>query len=275
MPWDLLLVLSGGYAWLLTWLWGLFINAVAADLYTVYSRIIYQGVAALALCGGAVLLALFVSLAARSKEKGWLKNALLYRLGCWFGRVLHHPLRRLWDVLRSLPMIWKTVLFCACAIGVECLCLYWLYWDGAVLPIILFNVVICVVLLACAACNKRLQQGCRAIADGNMNFRVDTRRMFGDFRGPGRGPEPDRLRHRRGGGGAAQVGAVQNRADHQRLPRPQDPPHQHRQLCGSAEQALPARGRPLLCGGASAPVRPAEKADGGPGGGAPRPPPAT
>ena len=182
MPWDLLLVPSGGYAWLLTWLWGLFINAVAADLYTVYSRIIYQGVAALALCGGAVLLALFVSLAARSKEKGWLKNALLYRLGCWFGRVLHHPLRRLWDVLRSLPMIWKTVLFCACAIGVECLCLYWLYWDGAVLPIILFNVVICVVLLACAACNKRLQQGCRAIADGNMDFRVDTRHMFGDFR---------------------------------------------------------------------------------------------
>ena len=52
------------------------------------------------------------------------------------------------QMLQSLPLIWKTVLFCGCVIAVECLCLYQLFWDGNVVPIILLNVLVCLALLS-------------------------------------------------------------------------------------------------------------------------------
>ena len=81
-------------------------------------------------------------------------------------------------------------------------------------------------------------------------------------------PEQHPPGHPARGGGADEVGADEDRAHHQRLPRHQNPPDLHRQLCGPAEKAGDAqRPGPGIPGGSGPPVRPAEKAHRGPGGG--------
>lgn len=185
MPWDVTLILGAALGALGLFLWDFFIQAFAAYFYTIYDRKIYLAAALAALYGGVLLMLMFTTFAARCKAQGWLKNSLIYRLCTWLGKLLHHPLARLGQVFKSLPLIWKTVLFCGGCIAVECLCLYQLFWDGNVVPIILLNVLVCLVLLSAATHLKKLQQGCRAIADGHMDFRVDTKFMCPDFRAQG------------------------------------------------------------------------------------------
>lgn len=185
MPWDVLLVLGVGFGLLGILLWDFFIQAFATYFYTIYNEKVYLASALAALYGGILLMLMFTSFAARCKYPGWLKNSLVYRLFLWLGELLHHPLGRLGQVLRALPLVWKTVLFCGCVIGVECLCLNLLFWDGNVVPIILLNVLVFLVLLTSSVHLKKLQQGCRAIADGHMDFRVDTKYMYSDFRAQG------------------------------------------------------------------------------------------
>lgn len=185
MPWDVLLVLGVGFGVLGSLLWDFFIQAFATYFYTIYNEKVYLAVALAALYGGILLMLMFTSFAARCKSPGWLKNSLVYRLFHWLGELLHHPLGQLGQVLRALPLVWKTVLFCGCCIAVECLCLYQLFWDGNVVPIILLNVLIFLVMLTASVHLKKLQQGCRAIADGDMEFRVDTKFMGPDFRAQG------------------------------------------------------------------------------------------
>lgn len=185
MPWDVLLVLGVGFGVLGTLLWDFFIQAFATYFYAIYNEKVYLAAAVAALYGGILLMLMFTTFAARCKTRGWLKNSLVYRLFHWLGELLHHPLGRFSQVLRALPLVWKTVLFCGGCIAVECFCLYQLFWDGNVIPIILLNVLVCLVLLTASVHLKKLQLGCRAIADGDMEFRVDTRYMYPDFRAQG------------------------------------------------------------------------------------------
>lgn len=184
-PWDVTLLLGVGFAILEWYLWKFFIRACAASFYTIYGRNIYLAAALAAIYGGGLILLMFTTFAARCKTRGWLKNCLIYRALSRLDRLLHHPLGRLAQLLRSLPLVWKTVLFCGCVIAVEALCLYQLFWDGSVLPIVLLNAAVTLVLLSSSVNLKKLQQACRAIADGDMEHRVDTSHMFLDFRAQG------------------------------------------------------------------------------------------
>lgn len=185
VPWDVTLLLGAAFGITGVYLWDFFIQAFAAYFYTIYDQRIYLAASLAALYGGILLMLMFTTFATRCKTRGWLKNALIYRFFDWLNRVLHHPVGRLAQMLQSLPLIWKTVLFCGCVIAVECLCLYQLFWDGNVVPIILLNVLVCLALLSAAVHLKKLQQGCRAIANGDMEFRVDTKFMGPDFRAQG------------------------------------------------------------------------------------------
>ena len=185
LPWDITLLLGAGFSILEWYLWKFFIRACAASFYSVYDRKIYLAAALAALYGGALILLVITTFAARCKKQGWMKNCLIFRFFSWLDRLLHHPISRLVQVLRSLPLVWKTVLFCGCVIAVEALCLYQLFWDGSVLPIVLLNVAVTLVLLSSSVNLKKLQQACRAIANGDMEHRVDTSHMFLDFRAQG------------------------------------------------------------------------------------------
>ncbi|MGN0837091.1 MAG: histidine kinase dimerization/phospho-acceptor domain-containing protein, partial [Akkermansia sp.] len=116
------------------------------------------------------------------KVKGWWKNSLIYLALHWLGETLHHPLRQLREILLNLPLVWKTLLLGMALAVAEVYALFQVYWYGSVTPILLFNVLVAFIVLSAAVCMKKLQQGCQAIADGDGDFRVDTSRMYLDFR---------------------------------------------------------------------------------------------
>lgn len=179
IPWDLLalitaILFAGGI--------GLFISCYGDLFYRFYSIDKFVPIAAFSACGAAMFLLFSLSLAARCKVPDWGHNSVLYRCADGIGGVLHHPLRRLADLLRNLPLLWKTIVLGLIMIPLEILCLFLLYWDSLVYPIVLFNIVVALIILSAVLNMKKLQIGCKAVADGNLNYRVDTSHMYLDYR---------------------------------------------------------------------------------------------
>lgn len=179
IPWDLLALLTivmfaGGI--------GLFITCYGDLFRQFYSLHNFIPVAAFSACGATLFLLFSLTLAARCKVPDWGHNSILYRCADSIGGVLHHPLRRLGDLLRNLPLLWKTIVLGLIMIPLEIFCLALLYWDSLVYPIVLFNVVVALIILSAVLNMKKLQLGCKAVADGNLDYRVDTSHMYLDYR---------------------------------------------------------------------------------------------
>ena len=120
------------------------------------------------------------SFAMRVKVGGWWRNTLIWRIL----RLVWRVLRGIWHVLRAVPLVWKTALIAAAVSFVE------LLWTAAFrhdtdvffsLWIIEHFVLICAVLYL-AAVMRRLQKGGRALAEGDFDYRTDTRGMLWDFK---------------------------------------------------------------------------------------------
>ena len=237
IPWDLALVL-----W--TCVVALCVGGVAAaiEFYMGYSnsigemliRLVYgNGTLAFGALGagcGLVLLTFMMSLAARVKQPGWLKNALCIRFVLW---VIHgvrkgagavtekvgetverakgqkkieetsgekpNPLRRLWNGLvqglrrffrwigrnlAGLPIIGKGVLITLLFVGGDWVCVgFW--WNGGGFLLAVWTFAQALALLYAFSVMKRLQIAAKTIADGDLDYRVDTKRMLWDFKAHG------------------------------------------------------------------------------------------
>ena len=237
IPWDLALVL-----W--TCAVALCVGGVAAaiEFYIAYSdsigdvliRLVYgNGLLAFGALGagcGLVLLTFMMSLAARVKQPGWLKNALCIRFVLW---VIHgvrkgadavtekvgetverakgqkkneettgekpNPLRRLWNSLvqglrrffrwigrnlAGLPLIGKGVLITLLFVGGDWVCVgFW--WNGGGFLLAVWTFAQALALLYAFSVMKRLQIAAKTIADGDLDYRVDTKRMLWDFKAHG------------------------------------------------------------------------------------------
>ena len=237
IPWDLALVL-----W--TCAVALCVGGVAAaiEFYIAYSdsigdvliRLVYgNGLLAFGALGagcGLVLLTFMMSLAARVKQPGWLKNALCIRFVLW---VIHgvrkgagavtekvgetverakgqkeneetigekpNPLRRLWNglvqglrrffrwigrSLAGLPIIGKGVLITLLFVGGDWVCVgFW--WNGGGFLLAVWTFAQALALLYAFSVMKRLQIAAKTIADGDLDYRVDTKRMLWDFKAHG------------------------------------------------------------------------------------------
>lgn len=126
------------------------------------------------------------------------KPGLLARLreGClrffrWIGRGLKRLgqgmkklLGRGGAAMQTLPLMWKSVLFVAAVVIVELICMMlagqWVFWAG-----IVWNLLLGLVMLRACVSMKTLQEAARTIADGDLDFRVDTSKMFLDFKAHG------------------------------------------------------------------------------------------
>ena len=237
IPWDLALVL-----W--TCAVALCVGGVAAaiEFYMAYSDSIGEtlirlvdgnGILAFGALGagcGLVLLTFMMSLAARVKQPGWLKNALCIRFVLW---VIHgvrkgagavtekvgetverakgqkeneetsgekpNLLRRLWDGLvqglrrffrwigrglAGLPIIGKGVLITLLFVGGDWVCVgFW--WNGGGFLLAVWTFAQALALLYAFSVMKRLQIAAKTIADGDLDYRVDTKRMLWDFKAHG------------------------------------------------------------------------------------------
>lgn len=244
IPWDLALVL-----W--TCAVALCVGGVAAaiEFYMGYSnsigemliRLVYgNGMLAFGALGagcGLVLLTFMMSLAARVKQPGWLKNALCIRFVLWVihgvrkgaGAVTekvgetverakgqkeneetsgekHNLLRRIWNGLvqglrrffrwigrgfrvlgrglAGLPIIGKGVLITLLFVGGDWVCVgFW--WNGGGFLLAVWTFAQALALLYAFSVMKRLQIAAKTIADGDLDYRVDTKRMLWDFKAHG------------------------------------------------------------------------------------------
>ena len=216
--------------------------AAAIEFYIAYSdsigdvliRLVYgNGLLAFGALGagcGLVLLTFMMSLAARVKQPGWLKNALCIRFVLW---VIHgvrkgagavtekvgetverakgqkeneetsgekpNSLRRLWNGLvqglrrffrwigrnlAGLPIIGKGVLITLLFVGGDWVCVgFW--WNGGGFLLAVWTFAQALALLYAFSVMKRLQIAAKTIADGDLDYRVDTKRMLWDFKAHG------------------------------------------------------------------------------------------
>ncbi len=146
----------------------------------------------------AICLGLSMSVACRIKSRTLLKNTVIWwackltwRLCklCWkWTKALGRWCKRLWGRFlqgtRKLPMIWRTCLIVAALCFLELLFLagsmyhmesylaFWLLEHLILVPVILFG----------ALTLRRLQAGGEAMAAGDLNYQVDTHRMYWDFK---------------------------------------------------------------------------------------------
>ena len=162
-------------------------DAVVDDYYVLdhYAETVY-GLRYQAVAGAAgesvLLMAASVSIAARSKTPGWWKNSLVYLAWNGVGTLFHHPLRQLGYFLTHLSIMWKTLLLGTVFVGLEVLSLYPFYWDGNPVFLIAVNVLFGLTIIGGAVNMKRLQRAGKELAGGNMEYRVDTGTLFGDYR---------------------------------------------------------------------------------------------
>ena len=179
IPWDVYLLLCGALALMVGLLgsWtGQFIGS------TPFRGSSIAGIAVVAAGESVLFMAASVSIAARSKTPGWWKNSLVYLAWNGVGALFHHPLRQLGYFLTHLSIMWKTLLLGTVFVGLEVLSLYPFYWDGNPVFLIAVNVLFGLTLISGAVNMKRLQLAGKELADGNMEYRVDTGKLFGDYR---------------------------------------------------------------------------------------------
>ena len=126
----------------------------------------------------------FMELAIRLKMGKWWQNTLLYRVLRFFGRICKRFFHGVATLIRGVPMVWRTVLLCLAVCLVEFLGLMLFYRDTGVLLFFwgLEKVVLCVAVTFAAIMCKNLQEGSEALAEGNLNYKLDTSHMIMTFK---------------------------------------------------------------------------------------------
>ena len=130
------------------------------------------------------MLGLCMSMACRIKQKNLITGSFLYLflqkctviigyvLKCmgWMGRTLM-------NLIREIPLVWKTVLF----LGATYLLEMFLYFEADGL-LLLERAILAVLVLYIAIQMRRLQKGGEALAQGDLQYRVDTKGMILDLK---------------------------------------------------------------------------------------------
>jgi len=146
------------------------------------------------ICG---LLGLCMSAAARSKEHTLIKNTVIYRvcmlaaeaLGIIWGlfkklmRLAGKVLSYFWHGITEIPVSWKTALIYA---GISFAELFWCGMTDAdeatIIVLLLERIVLFPAVLAVSASLKKLRDGGKALAAGDLSYYTDTSRMFWDLK---------------------------------------------------------------------------------------------
>jgi len=149
-------------------------------------------VAAAAICL-TVLVGTLHSLATRVRVKGWWRNCLCWKIlvFCWKWCVkilkwCWKLWKRIWNgfksVVKSIPLVWKAVVVLGVLWIVETVYIAANVWSSWAVAGIMWNIVKVLVCIIICLMLKRLQQGARTIADGNLDHRIDTKNLYGDFK---------------------------------------------------------------------------------------------
>ena len=126
----------------------------------------------------------FMELAIRLKMGKWWQNTILYRVFRFFGRFCKGFFRGIVKLIRGIPMVWRTALLCLAVCVAEFFGLMLFYHDTGVLLFFwaIEKVILCGTITFVALMCKELQEGSEALADGDLNHKLDTSHMVLSFK---------------------------------------------------------------------------------------------
>ena len=137
-----------------------------------------------------LIMAAYITIVSRLKARTLLKNTLVWRcclllwkiwLRCW--RVIRIPFVRLGKMLSAVPLIWQAALIAPVVVV-----LYGLFsslmWEsvGVFFLWILVSLALYLVILYAAYCFRLLMQAGKALAEGNLRYKTDTKHLLSAFR---------------------------------------------------------------------------------------------
>lgn len=126
----------------------------------------------------------FMELAIRLKMGKWWQNTILYRVFRFFGRFCKRVFRGIVKLIRGIPMVWRTALLCLAVCVVEFFGLMLFYNNTDVLLFFwaIEKFILCGAITFVALMCKELQEGSEALADGDLNYKLDTSHMVLSFK---------------------------------------------------------------------------------------------
>ena len=126
----------------------------------------------------------FMELAIRLKMGKWWQNTILYRVFRFFGKFCKGFFRGIVKLIRGIPVVWRTALLCLAVCVVEFFGLILFYNDRVVLLFFwaIEKFILCGAITFVALMCKELQEGSEALADGDLNHKLDTSHMVLSFK---------------------------------------------------------------------------------------------
>ena len=126
----------------------------------------------------------FMELAIRLKMGKWWQNTILYRVFRFFGRFCKGFFRGIVKLIRGIPVVWRTALLCLMICLAEFLGLMMFYHNTGVLLFFwaIEKLILCGAITFVALMCKELQEGSEALADGDLNHKLDTSHMVLSFK---------------------------------------------------------------------------------------------
>lgn len=130
------------------------------------------------------LLGLCMSIATRIKGKTLFKNTLIWIILKLIGRGIKYLYKAIASLVTAIPLIWRTFLFVLGNIILDLMFLCMAYsWDYyAFLLWTLKTLCVIPVVIYGAIMLRRLEKGGKAIAKGDLSYRIDTKTMLWDFK---------------------------------------------------------------------------------------------
>jgi len=132
-----------------------------------------------------------MSLATRFKLGRWWKNSIIYYVLALIWRIVKRIFRFICNLFmplgvmfKSVPLVWKSiaVFLGVCVIEFIFIALTW--WESDVLAVwwVIEKVLLFVGVLYFSLVMRDLKLGGEALRGGNLSYKVDTKRMFWDFK---------------------------------------------------------------------------------------------
>lgn len=201
-PIDILIAIWAGLTWLLAWEVVSFIDLAFYEMVTYnYDPAMWSAMPFLALLlilavvlDSVLLAILLMTSAVRFKTETYIKSSLIFivinftfkilrKSSSLIFRICKKVFHLVWSFIRSIPLVWKTVLFVIAIIFVEFLIFCSFDFWGFSWPIVwLMNAIIGVFVIVVAILLKRIKKGTEEIAKGNLYKKINTKYMFLDIK---------------------------------------------------------------------------------------------
>lgn len=126
----------------------------------------------------------FMELAIRLKMGKWWQNTILYRVFRFFGRFCKRVFRGIVKLILGIPMVWRTALLCLAVCVAEFFGLMLFYNNTDVLLFFwaIEKFILCGAITFVALMCKELQEGSEVLANGDLNYKLDTSHMVLSFK---------------------------------------------------------------------------------------------